>query len=145
MIPSQTRILKDSPNTNALVIDRGGFAGIKTILALRQSKPRPPIILIEQHLKFIFSTLLYEPSSEELQKWEIAPNHGDLLRKKYSFFIEDKVFKIDLKSKTICTSLKTTVKFPQLVLRTGSKIKIMSLQTLKTIQHFLKKYYGIRK
>ncbi len=61
----------------------GGFGGLYTALRLSQlpwEKPqRPEIILVDQNDRFLFSPLLYELLTGELQTWEIAPPFEELL------------------------------------------------------------------
>lgn len=61
----------------------GGFGGLYTALRLSQlpwEKPqRPEIILVDRDDRFLFSPLLYELLTGELQTWEIAPPYEELL------------------------------------------------------------------
>lgn len=61
----------------------GGFGGLYTALRLSQlpwEKPqRPEIILVDHNDRFVFSPLLYELLTGELQTWEIAPPFEELL------------------------------------------------------------------
>ncbi|HEY9727153.1 MAG TPA: NAD(P)/FAD-dependent oxidoreductase [Chroococcales cyanobacterium] len=61
----------------------GGFGGLYTALRLSQlpwEKPqKPEIILVDQNDRFLFSPLLYELLTGELQTWEIAPPFEELL------------------------------------------------------------------
>ena len=65
---------------NHIVILGGGFGGLYTTLALSRlpwSKlERPQITLVDQRDRFLFSPLLYELLTGELQTWEIAPPFG---------------------------------------------------------------------
>jgi NADH dehydrogenase len=68
---------------NRICILGGGFGGLYTALRLSQlpwEKPqRPEIILVDQNDRFVFSPLLYELLTGELQTWEIAPPYEELL------------------------------------------------------------------
>ncbi|HEY9606010.1 MAG TPA: NAD(P)/FAD-dependent oxidoreductase [Allocoleopsis sp.] len=61
----------------------GGFGGLYTALRLSQlpwEKPqKPEIILVDRNDRFLFSPLLYELLTGELQTWEIAPPFEELL------------------------------------------------------------------
>ena len=61
----------------------GGFGGLYTALRLSQlpwEKPQQPeIILVDQNDRFLFTPLLYELLTGELQTWEIAPPYEELL------------------------------------------------------------------
>ncbi len=61
----------------------GGFGGLYTALRLSQlpweKHRQPEIILVDQNDRFLFSPLLYELLTGELQTWEIAPPFEELL------------------------------------------------------------------
>lgn len=61
----------------------GGFGGLYTALRLSQlpweKHQQPEIILVDQNDRFLFSPLLYELLTGELQTWEIAPPFEELL------------------------------------------------------------------
>ncbi len=59
----------------------GGFGGLYTALQLAQLpwQTPPKIILIDRNDHFLFSPLLYELITEELEAWEIAPTFSELL------------------------------------------------------------------
>ena len=61
----------------------GGFGGLYTALRLSQlpweKSQQPEIILVDQNDRFLFSPLLYELLTGELQTWEIAPPFEELL------------------------------------------------------------------
>lgn len=55
----------------------GGFGGLYTALRLTQlpweNSHKPEITLIDKSDRFLFSPLLYELMTGEMQTWEIAP------------------------------------------------------------------------
>ncbi|MDJ0584366.1 MAG: FAD-dependent oxidoreductase, partial [Microcystis sp.] len=61
----------------------GGFGGLYTALRLSQlpwtDQHTPQITLIDKNDRFLFSPLLYELVTSELQSWEIAPPFSELL------------------------------------------------------------------
>ena len=59
----------------------GGFGGFYTALRLCQLpwETKPEIVLVDQSDRFLFSPLLYELLTGELQSWEIAPPFVELL------------------------------------------------------------------
>ncbi len=69
--------------TTRICILGGGFGGLYTALRLSQlpwEKPqRPEIILVDRNDRFLFSPLLYELLTGELQTWEIAPPFEEIL------------------------------------------------------------------
>lgn len=70
--------------TMRIVILGGGFGGLYTALRLSQlpweSGQKPEIVLVDQSDRFLFSPLLYELLTGELQTWEIAPPFAELLQ-----------------------------------------------------------------
>lgn len=70
--------------TERICILGGGFGGLYTALRLSQlpweSTQKPEIILVDQSDRFLFSPLLYELLTGELQTWEIAPPFEELLQ-----------------------------------------------------------------
>jgi demethylphylloquinone reductase len=78
----------------------GGFGGLYTALRLSQlpweSQPKPEIILVDQNDRFLFSPLLYELLTGELQTWEIAPPFAELLQNTGIRFCQAAVSGIDI-------------------------------------------------
>lgn len=77
----------------------GGFGGLYTALRLSQlpwKKPeKPEIVLVDENDRFLFSPLLYELISGELQTWEIAPPFAELLAHTGVRFHQGKVKGVD--------------------------------------------------
>lgn len=69
--------------TKRIVILGGGFGGLYTALRVSQlpweTQQKPEIVLVDQSDRFLFSPLLYELLTGELQSWEIAPPFIELL------------------------------------------------------------------
>src|SRR5437016_14015601 len=80
-----------------IVIVGGGFGGLFTALDV---KGTGDVTLISDEDHFLFSPMLYEYFSGEVEKWHIAPNHKELLDESVHF-IRDEVTNIDLKSQTV--------------------------------------------
>ncbi len=82
----------------------GGFGGLYTALRLSQfpwnSPDKPEIILVEQNDRFLFSPLLYELLTGELQSWEIAPPFSELLADTTVRFVQSAVTNIDVRSRS---------------------------------------------
>lgn len=83
----------------------GGFGGLYTALNLPQfsweTPHKPQITLVDQRDRFVFSPLLYELVTGELQTWEIAPPYAELLRNTGIQFQQAAVESIDLEAKTV--------------------------------------------
>ncbi|MEN9276743.1 MAG: NAD(P)/FAD-dependent oxidoreductase [Gloeomargarita sp. GMQP_bins_5] len=66
-----------------IVIVGGGFGGLYTALNLCQfpwtDGTRPEIVLLSNERHFLFSPLLYEVVTGEMQSWEVAPPYEELL------------------------------------------------------------------
>ncbi|HIK37680.1 MAG: NAD(P)/FAD-dependent oxidoreductase [Geminocystis sp.] len=81
-----------------IVILGGGFGGLYTALRLNQftwSNRPPEIVLVEKHDRFLFSPLLYELITNEVQSWEIAPAYADILANTSIRFLQDEVTDIE--------------------------------------------------
>ncbi len=78
----------------------GGFGGLYTALRLSQlpweSDQKPEIVLVDQSDRFLFSPLLYELLTGELQTWEIAPPFAELLQSTGVRFVQAAVSEIDI-------------------------------------------------
>ncbi|HLO47101.1 MAG TPA: NAD(P)/FAD-dependent oxidoreductase [Kamptonema sp.] len=83
----------------------GGFGGLYTALRLSQlpfPKPqKPEIILVDRCDRFLFSPLLYEILTGELQTWEIAPPFAELLKDTGIQFYQGAVSAIDIAEKRV--------------------------------------------
>src|SRR6266849_3077778 len=83
--------------TTHTVIIGGGFGGLFTALDLAGTGK---VTLISDEDHFLFSPMLYEYFSGEVEKWHIAPNHEELLDERVNF-IRDEVTNIDLDSRSV--------------------------------------------
>src|SRR3989441_11982498 len=79
------------------VIVGGGFGGLFSALDLAGTGD---VTLISDEDHFLFSPMLYEYFSGEVEKWHIAPNHEELLDERVNF-IRDEVTNIDLESRSV--------------------------------------------
>ncbi len=88
-----------SQQSQRICILGGGFGGLYTALRLSQlpwDDQKPEIILVDQSDRFLFSPLLYELLTGELQTWEIAPPFAELLQNTGVRFVQATVSSIDL-------------------------------------------------
>jgi demethylphylloquinone reductase len=109
----------------------GGFGGLYTALRLHQLAwehgKKPEITLIDRQANFVFTPLLYELVTGELQTWEIAPPYAELLQGTNIRFVQGSVVKIDAPSetqsdrvaKTVTLADETEFTFDRLVLALG--------------------------
>ena len=101
----------------------GGFGGLYTALRLSEFpwtyEQKPEITLIDKSDRFLFSPLLYELITEEMQSWEIAPPFAELLANTGITFQQGSVRDIDIEGKQVTLEDDTTIAYDRLVLSTG--------------------------
>ncbi|MEL6500512.1 MAG: NAD(P)/FAD-dependent oxidoreductase [Cyanobacteria bacterium J06623_1] len=106
----------------------GGFGGLYTALRLSEfpwtSENKPEITLIDKSDRFLFSPLLYELITEELQSWEIAPPFAELLANTGIIFHQGSVTDIDIAGKQVTLQDDTKIDYDKLVLSTGGKTPV---------------------
>ncbi|MEL6495757.1 MAG: NAD(P)/FAD-dependent oxidoreductase [Cyanobacteria bacterium J06623_7] len=106
----------------------GGFGGLYTALRLSefpwQSEDKPEITLIDKSDRFLFSPLLYELITDEMQSWEIAPPFAELLADTDVVFQQGSVTDIDLEEKQVTLQDDTKIAYDKLVLSTGGKTPV---------------------
>lgn len=103
----------------------GGFGGLYTALRLSQFPwnlpDKPEIILVEQNDRFLFSPLLYELLTGELQTWEIAPPFSELLAETDVRFVQRSVAEIDMSSSQVRLQDGQQFTYDRLVLALGGE------------------------
>ncbi len=104
----------------------GGFGGLYTALKLTQfpwsKAEKPEIVLIDQRDRFLFSPLLYELLTGELETWEIAPPYIELLVNTGIQFVQAEVAGVDLAAKQIhIQNAATELSYDYLVLAMGGE------------------------
>lgn len=108
-----------------ILILGGGFGGLYTALRLSQlpweDDQTPKITLIDQRDRFLFSPLLYELITKELQTWEIAPPYAELLADTNINFQQARVTGIDISTKQITLDNQSFLSYDHLVLALGGK------------------------
>jgi len=106
----------------------GGFGGLYTALRLSEfpweREDKPEITLIDQSDRFLFSPLLYELVTEEMQSWEVAPPFAELLANTGVIFQQGKVTGIDLEGKQVTLQDDTKIDYDKLVLSTGGRTPV---------------------
>ncbi|HIK36316.1 MULTISPECIES: NAD(P)/FAD-dependent oxidoreductase [unclassified Thermosynechococcus] len=115
--------MTESAVTSQICILGGGFGGLYTALRLAQfpwSAP-PEITLVDHSDRFVFTPLLYELITGELQAWEIAPPFVELLKDTPVVFHQGTVTAIDLKAKTVHLSEGKPLTYEKLVLALGGE------------------------
>ncbi len=111
--------------TSRIVILGGGFGGLYTALRLSQlhweSTQKPEIVLVDQSDRFLFSPLLYELLTGELQTWEIAPPFTELLENTGVRFCQAIVAGIDTTQQRVQLQDGTELSYDRLVLALGGE------------------------
>jgi NADH dehydrogenase len=99
-----------------IVIVGGGFGGLFTALGLGDSSD---ITLVTDADHFLFTPMLYEYFSGEVEEWHIAPKYQELLGDKVNI-INDEVTNIDLDARTLKLKNRTeNLAYEVLVLAAG--------------------------
>jgi NADH dehydrogenase len=103
----------------------GGFGGLYTALRLSElpweAESQPEILLIDRSDRFLFSPLLYELVTEELQSWEIAPPFAEILGNTNIIFRRATVDEIDIDQQQLSFDDASTLDYDKLVIATGGK------------------------
>jgi NADH dehydrogenase len=114
-----------SEHKTRICILGGGFGGLYTALRLSQlpweSLPKPEIVLVDQSDRFVFSPLLYELLTGELQTWEIAPPFEELLRDTGVRFYQTAVSGIDTQQRRVYLQDGPEIGYDRLVLALGGE------------------------
>jgi NADH dehydrogenase len=101
----------------------GGFGGLYTALKLSQfpwATP-PEILLIDRHDRFVFSPLLYELMTGELQTWEVAPPFAEILQNTSIRFLQAQVERIDLTDRQVYLVGNNPIAYDRLVIALGGE------------------------
>jgi demethylphylloquinone reductase len=101
----------------------GGFGGLYTALRLNQlvwdNGQKPEITLIDRQTNFVFTPLLYELITGEMQGWEVAPPFAELLKGTDIRFIQGAVDWIDKAQKSVTLEDGTELEYDRIVLALG--------------------------
>jgi demethylphylloquinone reductase len=101
----------------------GGFGGLYTALRLTQlaweTGQKPEITLIDRQTNFVFTPLLYELITGEMQGWEIAPPFAELLKGTDIRFVQGSVKQVDKDGKSVMLEDETEIAYDRLVLALG--------------------------
>ncbi len=102
-------------NKARIVIAGGGFGGLFTALDLAGVAD---VTLISEEDHFLFTPMLYEYLSGEVEAWHIAPNQKELLDDNINF-IRDQVTDVDLEARRVSLKTRGQLSFDVLVLGVG--------------------------
>jgi NADH dehydrogenase len=101
----------------------GGFGGLYTAIDLSRLTPvksgKWQVTLVEPKDHFLFTPLLYELITGELQRWEIAPSYRQLLTGTQINFKSQKAGNIDLNNRQVYLENEEVIDYDYLVLAVG--------------------------
>lgn len=113
----------------------GGFGGLYTALRLTQfrweEEQTPEIILIDKSDRFLFTPLLYELITEEMQTWEIAPPYEEILAGTAIRFHQGCVTDIDIENQQLQLDNHNSLHYDRLVLAMGGKTPLDNFSGVK--------------
>ncbi len=114
----------------------GGFGGLYTALRLDslpwQLDTKPEITIIDKSDRFLFSPLLYELITEELQTWEIAPPFAEILSHTSILFRQNRVTEINLEDQQVVLDGAESLSYDYLVIAAGGKTPLDIVPGAKT-------------
>lgn len=124
-----------SPHPRSVVILGGGFGGLYTALAMARSPwvkaGNCQITLVEKNDHFLFTPLLYELITEELQPWEIAPSYQKLLQGKGIIFCQEAVTGVDLATHQVDLSNGQQISYHYLAIAVGCDNRWVNIPGLR--------------
>ena len=114
-----------SESRHRICVLGGGFGGLYTALRLSQlpwdTQPAPEIVLVDQRDRFLFTPLLYELLTDELQTWEIAPPFTEILAPTPIQFVQGTVTDVNLETQQVQLADQANLDYDWLVLAMGGK------------------------
>ncbi|MGK7941413.1 MAG: NAD(P)/FAD-dependent oxidoreductase [Crocosphaera sp.] len=113
----------------------GGFSGLYTALYLSKhpqvKSGQWKITLVERNDNFLFTPLLYELITGELQRWEIAPTYQKLLAGTSIKFCQQIVKNINLGNRQVRLENEEVLSYDYLVLGLGTQNRWADISGLK--------------
>lgn len=114
----------------------GGFGGLYTALYFSRfswvKNRQCQITLIEPSDHFLFTPLLYELLTGELQRWEIAPSYSKLLQGTQIQLRQQTVKTVDLKTRFVHLENGETLSYNYLVLAVGAQNRWANIPGLES-------------
>lgn len=122
-------------NNKHICILGGGFAGLYTALSLAKlpdvKSGAVTVTLVEPKDNFLFTPLLYELLTGELQRWQIAPSYQKLLYGTAIKLCQDKATAIDLYNRQVKLANHPTLNYDYLVLAVGTENRFAEIKGLQ--------------
>jgi NADH:ubiquinone reductase (non-electrogenic) len=112
----------------------GGFGGLYTALYLQRYRhlKSASITLVEPRDQFLFTPLLYEVLTDELQVWEIAPTYSSLLAGTNVTWRQTRATDIDLQQQWVILQTGEPLVYDYLVVATGAVTPAVPVAGVKT-------------
>ncbi|PSF39050.1 NAD(P)/FAD-dependent oxidoreductase [Aphanothece hegewaldii CCALA 016] len=114
----------------------GGFGGLYTALYFSHfswvKNRKCQVTLIEPNDHFLFTPLLYELLTGELQRWEIAPSYQKLLQGTHIQLRQQTVKTVDLKARSVDLENGEILTYDYLVLAVGTQNRWANIPGLET-------------
>ncbi|MBD2120009.1 NAD(P)/FAD-dependent oxidoreductase [Trichocoleus sp. FACHB-262] len=129
--PGTLSVLRPGRGPVQICILGGGFGGLYTALYLQRTLGSQlknyQITLVEPKDHFLFTPLLYELVTGELQAWEIAPTYRQLLAHNKIEFCQEAVSSIDLTARYVYLCNGDSLTYDYLVLAVGGETCLGSI------------------
>ena len=113
----------------------GGFGGLYTALRLSElpweNSIKPEIVLVDKNDRFLFSPLLYELVTDEMQTWEIAPTYAELLADTPVRFIQASVTDIDIDNRQVQLDNSVSLAYDKLAIAIGGQTPVDIVEGVK--------------
>lgn len=123
-------------STQKICVLGGGFGGLYTALYLSQSSlmkaGKLEITLVERHDHFVFTPLLYELITGELQRWEIVPSYQRLLAGSKIHFCQQTIKDVNFTAKEVILANQKALTYDYLVFAVGNQNRWLDIPGLKT-------------
>ena len=106
----------------------GGFGGLYTALYLQRWREfqdqNYQIVLVDRNDHLLFTPLLYELVTDELQAWEIAPPYQKLLAHTPIQFYQDEIEDVDLRARQVVLKERGRIDYDYLVFAVGGQSRL---------------------
>ena len=114
---------------NRVVVLGGGFGGLFTALSLAGSAD---VTLVSDEDHFVFTPMLYEYLSGEVEEWHIAPRYTELFDENVNL-VTGRVSRIDLESQTVSVDSRSDpLTYDVLVLALGGVTNFAGVEGAET-------------
>ncbi|MDY6782530.1 MAG: NAD(P)/FAD-dependent oxidoreductase [Cyanobacteriota bacterium] len=122
--------MTNQPSTRICILG-GGFGGLYTALRLSEfpleRSHNLEITLVDRNDRFLFSPLLYELVTREMQTWEIAPSFVELLEQTNVKFCQGCVTGLNPQQQRVFLADGTELPYDKLVVALGGKTPLSAV------------------